>query len=83
MAIPRTSYFRRIDETQNVRRFYGLGLERTLFGEWCAVQSWGRIGTKGSSKITYFDQETTAHAFLTSEQRRRLRRGYELASTDG
>lgn len=35
---------RRIDRARNMARFYALGVEPTLFGEFALVREWGRIG---------------------------------------
>lgn len=33
------------------RRFYAMSVARTLFGEWCLVREWGRIGTAGGQRM--------------------------------
>jgi predicted DNA-binding WGR domain protein len=35
----------RIDPVKNMRRFYGLDVRRDLFGQWCLIREWGRIGS--------------------------------------
>ena len=68
--------FRKIDEACNMRRFYGLDAQPTLFGEWCAIQTWGRIGTQGQEKRTYFNTWQDAQGYLSAEKIRRQKRGY-------
>ncbi len=36
------------------RRYYTLSLVQTLFGEWCLVREWGRIGTASGQSMTEF-----------------------------
>lgn len=73
--------FQKVDEQKNMRRFYALDAQPTLFGEWCAVQTWGRIGSKGREKLTYFDDWAEAQVFLTAEHAKRQKRGYASLST--
>jgi predicted DNA-binding WGR domain protein len=35
----------RIDPAKNMRRFYRLDVQRDLFGQWCLIREWGRIGS--------------------------------------
>ena len=37
----------RIDPGKRMRRFYRLDVQENLFGEWCLIREWGRIGTGG------------------------------------
>ena len=69
--------FKKVDEQRNMRRFYGLDAQPTLFGEWCAIQTWGRIGSEGREKLTYFDTWQDAQGFLGAEKLRRQKRGYK------
>jgi len=77
-SVTSAMHFRKVDKQSNMRRFYALDAQPTLFGEWCAVQTWGRIGSKGREKLTYFDTWQDAQGFLASEQARRQKRGYAL-----
>ena len=74
------THFRKVDEQRNMRRFYSLDAQPTLFGEWCAVQNWGRIGSKGKEKLMYFKSWDEAQAFLTAERLKRRKRGYAAYS---
>lgn len=75
-----TIHLRRIDPSQNMRRFYVLAIQPTLFGGASVIRNWGRIGTGGQSKIETFDgQDEAWQAFGRLAQTKR-RRGYR--STD-
>jgi len=37
----------RSDAARNMRRFYRMDVQPDLFGEWCFVREWGRIGRAG------------------------------------
>ena len=49
----------RIDETQNMRRFYRLDMQPDLFGGVLLVRQWGRIGAEGRSVAEHFDERHT------------------------
>ena len=42
-----------IKETKNRFRFYRMHIEKSLFGEYMLIRTWGRIGQKGRTQITY------------------------------
>lgn len=50
-------HLQRIDPTQNMRRFYTLAIQPTLFGGASVIRNWGRIGTNGQSMMETFDSE--------------------------
>lgn len=37
----------RTDPARNMRRFYRLDVQPDLFGQWCFIREWGRIGSTG------------------------------------
>lgn len=76
-------HLRRIDPTQNMRRFYVLALQPTLFGGASVVRTWGRIGTSGQTMIETFDQPDAADAAFNLLERRKRRRGYQDAEHSG
>ncbi len=43
---------RRIDPGKNMRRFYAMSLQPTLFGEWAVVRSWGRMDVRHALILT-------------------------------
>jgi predicted DNA-binding WGR domain protein len=73
---PRPQFFRRVDPTRNMARFYVLMLQPTLFGETALLRQWGRIGTRGREKSEYFDSDAEAISAATKLAARKMRRGY-------
>lgn len=69
-------YLRRIDPSQNMRRFYTLAIQPTLFGGASLVRSWGRIGTNGQSMMETFDRLEEADGAFVRLERTKRRRGY-------
>ena len=67
-------HLRRIDAARNMRRFYELALQPTLFGDLSLVRAWGRIGSAGQSMVETFDREEDAARAW--ELRAKRRRGY-------
>ncbi|MET4213871.1 WGR domain-containing protein [Bradyrhizobium sp. LA2.1] len=53
-------HLRRIDAGRNMRRFYVLSIQPTLFGGVSLVRNWGRIGTNGQMMVQTFDNSTEA-----------------------
>ena len=77
---PDPIHLHRTDLDRNMRRFYALAVQPTLFGGASLVRTWGRIGTAGQSLIETFDRPTdTATAFARLERTKR-RRGYRDAT---
>jgi predicted DNA-binding WGR domain protein len=37
----------RTDSAKHMRRFYRLDVQPDLFGQWCFIREWGRIGRAG------------------------------------
>lgn len=69
-------HLHRIDPTQNMRRFYSLAIQPTLFGGASVVRNWGRIGTYGQTMMETFDDVDEAAAALARLERVKRRRGY-------
>ena len=76
-------HLRRIDPTQNMRRFYTLAIQPTLFGGASVIRNWGRIGTNGQSMMETFDSEDDAAVASLRLERAKRRRGYTAAGTTG
>lgn len=57
-------------------RFYHLEIQPDLFGQWCLIREWGRIGSKGQRLSTPFPSADKAEAALSRQRRRKERRGY-------
>jgi len=67
---------RRIDPTRNMRRFYVLSIQPTLFDGVSLVRHWGRIGTFGKSMVETFDDLEDVADALNRIERAKRRRGY-------
>ena len=57
---PEPLHLRRIDAARNMRRFYALSAQPTLFGEMSLFRNWGRIGTSGKTMVRTFDGRAEA-----------------------
>jgi len=70
---------RRLDPEKNMARFYTIGLQPTLFGDWAVVRRWGRIGTFGRTQETWFSEPSPALACASRFEKTKRRRGYRDA----
>ena len=70
----------RIDGARNMRRFYRLDVQPTLFGEWSLVREWGRSGPGGTVRSAVLDPEQAAEAARVRRQQVKERRGYQVRS---
>jgi predicted DNA-binding WGR domain protein len=76
-------HFRRIDPSQNMRRYYSLSIQPTLFGGASLIRNWGRIGTNGQEIMETFDESQAAMDVMARLERSKRRRGYcELEAGD-
>jgi predicted DNA-binding WGR domain protein len=74
-------HLRRIDPTRNMRRFYCLTVQPTLFGGASLIRDWGRIGTRGKTMMVTFDNPADAANALMRIERSKKRRGYRETIT--
>ncbi|WP_273772457.1 WGR domain-containing protein [Brucella intermedia] len=72
-------HLRRIDPSQNMRRFYSLTIQPTLFGGASLIRNWGRIGTNGQTMMETFDLPTQADVAFERLTGSKRRRGYREA----
>ena len=72
---------RRIDPALNMRRFYTLSIQPTLFGGASLMRDWGRIGSGGQSMMETFDLPEQADRARARLERSKRRRGYGDAET--
>ena len=79
---PEPIHLRRIDPAQNMRRFYSLSVQPTLFGGASLIRDWGRIGTRGQTMMETFDTADNADLAFDRLQRSKRRRGYRDAFGD-
>jgi predicted DNA-binding WGR domain protein len=66
----------RIDASKRMHRFYRLDVQPDLFGQWCLMREWGRIGSTGQVRSVPFPTPQEAGAALNAQRRRKERRGY-------
>ena len=59
-----------------MHRFYRLDVQRDLFGAWCLMREWGRIGRSGQINTMPYADEPEARMALDRQRRRKERRGY-------
>ena len=75
---------RRIEPDRNMERFYRLDVQLDLFGEWCLVREWGRIGRSGRTCTNAFPDAQQAEAALQRLSAAKVRRGYrDMIVADG
>ncbi|MBC9877633.1 WGR domain-containing protein [Bradyrhizobium sp. INPA01-394B] len=74
--VPEQLHLHRVEPARNMRRFYALALQPTLFGGASVIRNWGRIGTTGQSMMETFDQPEEASVALGQLERAKRRRGY-------
>lgn len=68
---------RHVDETKNMRRFYAVQVQPTLFGEWELVREFGRIGSPGRVMVDRYATEAEAAAPMRELHREKVRKGYQ------
>ncbi len=79
----RPVHLHRIDATQNMRRFYMLAIQPTLFGGASVIRNWGRIGSNGQTMMETFDSQEDASMTLSRIERTKRTRGYrDVRCTD-
>ena len=67
---------RRVVPALNMKRFYTLTLQPTLFGEVTLIRHWGRIGTRGQSLTETFPDAKAARSAFVRLARSKQARGY-------
>ena len=67
---------RRLQPKKNMARFYAIGVQPTLFGDWAVVRRWGRIGAYGRTQETWFSEPSPALACAVRFESVKRRRGY-------
>jgi predicted DNA-binding WGR domain protein len=78
--LPEPLRLERIDPARNMRRYYTLSIEMTLFDDVACLRGFGRIGAKGGRiMIGLFESRAQAEAKLHSLLRAKQARGYKLA----
>jgi len=69
----------RIDDSKRMHRYYRMDVQPNLFGEWCLMRDWGRIGSSGGqTRSLPFPTPQAAEAALDRQRMTKERRGYRL-----
>lgn len=76
---PDRAYLHKIVPEANQKRFYAMTAIPTLFGEWAVMREWGRIGSPGTVRMDFHDDEGQAVSALAEIARKKVRRGYRAA----
>ncbi|MDA5095612.1 WGR domain-containing protein [Aliiroseovarius sp. KMU-50] len=67
----------KINPEKRQRRYYKMRVARTLFGRWCVIREWGRIGRAGGQMRTDdAPNQAAAEAALTQLCTEKCRKGY-------
>jgi predicted DNA-binding WGR domain protein len=66
----------RIDSHKRMHRYYRMNVQPDLFGQWCLLREWGRIGSTGQMRSAPFPTPQEAQAALDNQRRIKERRGY-------
>ncbi len=67
----------RVDTTRRMHRYYRMDVPPNLFGEWCLMREWGRIGSTGQTRSLPFPTPQEAEAALHRQRMTKERRGYK------
>lgn len=67
----------RLDLAKRMRRYYRMNVQPHLFGQWCLVREWGRIGSTGQVRSIPFPTQQEAEAALYRYWAAKERRGYQ------
>jgi predicted DNA-binding WGR domain protein len=70
----------RSDAARNMHRYYRLDVQPDLFGQWCCIREWGRLGSAGQVRSAPYPSPAEAQAALERQRHVKERRGYALTS---
>jgi predicted DNA-binding WGR domain protein len=59
-----------------LHRYYRMDVQLDLFGQWCLLREWGRIGSTGKMRYVPFPTLQEAQAALDKQRKAKERRGY-------
>jgi predicted DNA-binding WGR domain protein len=65
----------RTDPVRNMHCFYRLDVQRDLFGQWCVIREWGRVGSGGQIRSAPFPTPAAAQAAPDRQRLAKKRRG--------
>ncbi|WP_380058995.1 WGR domain-containing protein (plasmid) [Falsihalocynthiibacter sp. SS001] len=67
----------KINPAEHQKRFYAMNVTQTLFGEWCLIREWGRIGSAGGQGLVdYMETKEEAEDTLNKLSAQKCGRGY-------
>ncbi|MBT9371633.1 WGR domain-containing protein [Rhizobium sp. CSW-27] len=75
-------HIERIDPQRNMARYYHLAIAPTLFGDLSVIRTWGRIGTRGQTRVHVFAREQEAVGFFLKLLAFKKRRGYKPSTPE-
>lgn len=71
----------RVDADRRMARYYSLDVQPDLFGAWCLIRMWGRIGAAGGQTRTVpYPTPQEADIAMERQRKAKLRRGYAASS---
>ena len=68
----------RIDTAKHMHRYYRMYVQLDLFGYWCLMREWGRIGSTGRECSIPYLTSAEAEAALRKQRGVKERRGYRI-----
>ena len=71
------AYLEKVDPSRRMMRFYAIWIAPTLFGEWAMVREWGRVGSPGRLRESWFETEKIANQAAINLKKRKQARGYK------
>lgn len=74
---PDRAYLQKIVPELNQHRYYAMTAIPTLFGEWALMREWGRIGSGGTIRTDFYEDEGQAVTALADLAEKKRKRGYE------
>jgi predicted DNA-binding WGR domain protein len=69
--LPHHIHLQAVDAARNIARDYRIEASTDLFGHIIVYLHWGRIGTKGQSRVVSFARDAHAQRFIRSTLRKR------------
>jgi predicted DNA-binding WGR domain protein len=68
----------RVDPAKRMHRHYRMDVQPDLFGEWCLMREWGRIGSAGQTRVVPYPTPDDAEVALNRQRSAKERRGYSM-----
>ena len=63
-----------IDRDRHMHRYYRMDVQPDLFGQWCLMRGWGRVGSTGQTRCLPFPTPQEAEAALDKQRNAKERR---------